>query len=120
MHADLTASPHAFARPQLAALYSADRDTEQCTLWAHKALKRNPSHFGAHTGLGLALEQEGQFHQAIDAFRTALSHHPWAANVPTILSSLQHKLAEEAAKASDRKRMGQAFAGEQATDKDKQ
>jgi hypothetical protein len=83
-------------------------------------LKHNPSHFGAHTGLGLAFEQEGQFHRAIDSFRTALSHHPWAANVPTILSSLQHKLAEEVAEARDKKRMGQAFAGEQATDKEKQ
>jgi tetratricopeptide (TPR) repeat protein len=73
---------------KLAAISSSEKDHDLCIYWAEQALKRNPNHFGALTGLGLAHEQMGQVHQAIDCFRRALTQHPWAANVPTILLSL--------------------------------
>jgi tetratricopeptide (TPR) repeat protein len=86
---------NAEAMNKLAALYSSENNYEKCSEWAEKALVHNPKHFGAHTGLGLALEKQGQIFQAIESFKNALKLHPWAANVPTILSSLTFKVENE-------------------------
>ena len=89
---------NAEAANKLAALYSNDHDPVECSRWAELALTFNPNHFGAHTGMGLALEQQGDKEGAEAAFRKALLNHPWAANVPTILTGLVYKSEEEANK----------------------
>lgn len=42
-----------------------------------ETLKREPRHFGAYAGLGLIYEELGQPTKALEAFRAALTYHPY-------------------------------------------
>jgi Tfp pilus assembly protein PilF len=40
-------------------------------------LKREPRHFGALMAMGVIAEGQGQTAAALEAYRTALRHHPY-------------------------------------------
>jgi tetratricopeptide (TPR) repeat protein len=43
----------------------------------NEALEREPRHFGAYTGLGMMLEERDQLSEALEAYRAALTYHPF-------------------------------------------
>jgi tetratricopeptide (TPR) repeat protein len=62
---------------RLAAIAYQDGDFAQATVLLHRALALEPRHFAAWAGLGLVLEDQGDYRGAQDAYREALFLHPY-------------------------------------------
>lgn len=58
-----------------------------------QALKLEPRHFGALTGLGLILEDQGQEAAAFEAYRRAVSLHPYLDTAKNRMTVLREKIA---------------------------
>ena len=62
---------------RLAAIAYQDGDFAQATVLLHRALALEPRHFAAWAGLGLVLEDQGDYRGAQQAYREALFYHPY-------------------------------------------
>jgi tetratricopeptide (TPR) repeat protein len=54
-----------------------DEDYRGAIAAINETLEREPRHFGAYTGLGLIYEELNQYREALEAYRAALSYHPY-------------------------------------------
>ncbi|GIU66182.1 tetratricopeptide repeat protein [Candidatus Phycosocius spiralis] len=62
---------------RLAAIAYQDGDLTQATLLLHRTLALEPRHFVAWAGLGLVLEDQGDYKGAEHAYMEALFYHPY-------------------------------------------
>ncbi|QBY00201.1 tetratricopeptide repeat protein [Rhodophyticola sp. CCM32] len=60
-----------------------------------RVLALNPRHFGALTGLGLMLEEMGEFDAALEAYETAQSIHPHRPDISQAVDRLNRMLEGE-------------------------
>ena len=67
-------------------------DTIRSVLDIGEALKREPRHYGAMTGLGMILRQQGDDKQAMVAYRRALALHPQLETVQRAVESLKFEV----------------------------
>jgi len=86
-----------FAEPhnKLAALHHKAGEQAQCAQRARLCLELLPQHYGALAGLAMSLERSGDLAGAVVAIREALSLHPFASHLPTVLNGLLMDIADK-------------------------
>src|SRR5579862_6111913 len=75
-----------------ATLYYMKKDFDRSIADIEQALKREPRHFGALSGLGMIFQEIGDDKDALAAFRRALAVYPRLERIPELVKQLQEKV----------------------------
>jgi tetratricopeptide (TPR) repeat protein len=92
----LTKAPHfAEAYNQRAIVYFRLGEWQKSIADCEKALRLNPHHFGAASGMGQCFMKQKKLRAALRAYRRALRIHPRLDGVRQVIASLERMLDEK-------------------------